>query len=179
MTTGLRKSPEPVFAACYCHRTGGTRILRRAATLGSSSMTEQLTFIVYASRAVEPFDHDDLVDLLSQSRENNSRDGITGMLVYRDLDFIQILEGPDAAVRALLERIGRDPRHTDVRVLLEEQTTERKYAAWSMGYEPTVPGDGSDGAVDALQAADGDESTRESADALGGWFHGRAGGSTD
>ena len=110
MTTGLRKSPEPVFAACYCHRTGGTRILRRAATLGSSSMTEQLTFIVYASRAVEPFDHDDLVDLLSQSRENNSRDGITGMLVYRDLDFIQILEGPDAAVRALLERIGRDPR---------------------------------------------------------------------
>lgn len=137
-------------------------------------MTDQLTFIVYASRAVEPFDHDRLVQLLTESRANNARDGITGMLVYRDLDFIQILEGPDAAVRALLERIGRDPRHTDVRVLLEEQTSERKYAAWSMGYEPTAPGDGSDGAVDALQAADGDESTRESADALGGWFHGKA-----
>ena len=32
---------------------------------------------------------------------NNSRDGITGMLVYRDLDFVQILEGPDAAAREL------------------------------------------------------------------------------
>lgn len=139
-------------------------------------MTEQLTFIVYASRATEPFDHDSLVDLLTESRANNSRDGITGMLVYRDLDFIQILEGPDAAVRALLERISRDPRHTDVRVLLEEQTTERKYAAWSMGYEPTTPGDGSDGAVNALQTAGGQESRRESADALGGWFHDRSGG---
>lgn len=138
-------------------------------------MTEQLTFIVYASRAVEAFDHDRLVELLAVSRRNNSRDDITGMLVYRDLDFIQILEGPDAAVRALLERIGRDPRHTEIRVLLEEQVSKRKYAAWSMGYEPTTPGDASDTAVEALQKADGDDS-RASAEALGGWFRDRADG---
>ncbi|CAL4861169.1 BLUF domain-containing protein [Microbacterium sp. MM2322] len=142
-------------------------------------MTEQLTFIVYASRAVEPFDHARLVDLLTESRANNSRDDITGMLIYRDLDFIQILEGPDAAVRALLERIGRDPRHTHVRILLEEQTSERKYSTWSMGYEPTVPGDASDDAVDSLAAPGDDESTRESADALGDWFHDKAGAARD
>lgn len=138
-------------------------------------MTEQLTFIAYASRATEPFDHARLVELLTESRANNSRDGITGMLVYTDPDFIQILEGPDAAVRALLERIGRDPRHTDVRVLLDEQATERKYSTWSMGYEPTTPGDGSGEAVAAIQTASDDESTRESADALGDWFHEKAG----
>jgi len=138
-------------------------------------MTEQLTFIAYASRATASFDHARLVDLLTESRANNSRDGITGMLVYSEPDFIQILEGPDAAVRALLERIGRDPRHTDVRVLLDEQVTERKYATWSMGYEPTVPGDGSGDAATAIQAAGDEASARESADALGGWFRDKAG----
>lgn len=138
-------------------------------------MTEQLTFIAYASRATAYFDHARLVDLLTESRANNSRDGITGMLVYSEPDFIQILEGPDAAVRALLERIGRDPRHTDVRVLLDEQVTERKYATWSMGYEPSIPGDGSGDAATAIQAAGDEASARESADALGGWFRNKAG----
>jgi hypothetical protein len=141
-------------------------------------MTEQLTFIVYASRAVSAFDHDRLVDLLTESRANNARDGITGMLVYRAPDFIQILEGPDAAVRALVERIRRDPRHTDVRILLEEQVTERKHATWSMGYEPTVAGDRSDAAVDALHGSEGEDTVRESADTLGGWFHDRSAGAT-
>jgi len=136
-------------------------------------MTDQLTFIAYASRATEPFDHARLVTLLTASRTNNSRDGITGMLVYSDPDFIQILEGPDAAVRGLLQRIGRDPRHTDVRILLDERVSERKYSTWSMGYEPTTPGDGSDAAVTAIQSATDDDSTRESADALGDWFHGK------
>ncbi|MFJ6677877.1 BLUF domain-containing protein [Microbacterium sp. NPDC091382] len=142
-------------------------------------MTDQLTFIAYASRATEPFDHARLVKLLAESRANNERDGITGMLVYSDPDFIQILEGPDAAVRALLERIGRDPRHTDVRVLLEEQVSERKYSTWSMGYEPTTPGDGSGEAVAAIQSATDDASTRESTDALGGWFREKAGAERD
>ncbi|WP_065571788.1 BLUF domain-containing protein [Microbacterium oleivorans] len=142
-------------------------------------MTDQLTFIAYASRATEPFDHARLVELLAESRANNERDGITGMLVYSDPDFIQILEGPDAAVRALLERIGRDPRHTDVRVLLEEQVSERKYSTWSMGYEPTTPGDGADAAVAAAQSATDDASTRESTDALGGWFREKAGAERD
>jgi len=138
-------------------------------------VTDQLTFIAYASRAADPFDHARLVELLTESRANNSRDGITGMLVYSDPDFIQILEGPDAAVRALLERIGRDPRHTDVRVLLDEPATERKYSTWSMGYEPTTPGDGSDDAMASIQTATDEASTRESADALGGWFRDQAG----
>lgn len=137
-------------------------------------MTEQLTFIAYASRATASFDHARLVDLLTESRANNSRDGITGMLVYSEPDFIQILEGPDAAVRALLERIGRDPRHTDVRVLLDEQVTERKYATWSMGYEPSIPGDGSGDAVTALQEPVDEETTRQSTDALSGWFTDKA-----
>lgn len=137
-------------------------------------MTEPLTFIVYASRAISPFDHDRLVALLAQSRTSNARDDITGMLVYRAPDFIQILEGPDAAVRTLLERIHRDPRHTDVRILLEEQAAERKFATWSMGYEPTVPGDRSDAAVDSLHGDEDDEASRESADALGDWFRDRS-----
>ncbi len=142
-------------------------------------MTDQLTFIAYASRATEPFDHARLVELLTESRANNERDGITGMLVYADPDFIQILEGPDAAVRELLERIGGDPRHTDVRILLDERVSERKYSTWSMGYEPATRGDGSAEAVAAIQTAPDEASTRESADALGGWFREKTGAGRD
>ncbi len=136
-----------------------------------SETTEPLTFIVYASRARGAFGHAQLVELLTQSRERNARDHVTGMLVYRDQDFIQMLEGPDHAVRGLLDRIAADDRHTDVRVLLDETVAERRFATWSMGYEPT-PSDGQrpGPTIDALSTAVDESARRESADQLGGWF---------
>ncbi|MBA3273301.1 MAG: BLUF domain-containing protein [Chthoniobacterales bacterium] len=68
-------------------------------------------FLVYASIANEDFSPEQLIDLLATSRRNNDASGITGMLLYKDRRFLQVLEGSEAAVRATYARIKRDPRH--------------------------------------------------------------------
>ena len=52
-----------------------------------------------------------------QSRANNERDGITGVLVFDGQAFCQFVEGSQAAVSALRDRLERDRRHRDMRVL--------------------------------------------------------------
>ena len=68
-----------------------------------------LLSVVYSSTAVVPFSDHDLFELLEHSRENNARDGLTGMLLYRDERFLQVLEGPEEAVRRLRASRRRPP----------------------------------------------------------------------
>ncbi|ROS48105.1 BLUF domain-containing protein [Frigoribacterium sp. PhB24] len=89
---------------------------------------------VYVSRSSYPFTDDDLANLLMTSRSNNARLGITGMLLHREGRFIQVLEGPDEAVRARLAVIARDPRHTAVHTIVDERVEDRLFPAWTMGY---------------------------------------------
>lgn len=95
-----------------------------------------LLSIVYCSTATRPFSDEELASLLEQSRSNNEAQDVTGMLLYRGGEFIQILEGDKDAVENLMARIAEDPRHNDVRVLLEEPLHERRFAEWTMGYQP-------------------------------------------
>lgn len=89
---------------------------------------------VYVSAARHAFTPAELEALLEKSRANNSRDGVSGVLLYRDGDFLQVLEGPEEAVRRTYARIARDPRHGGVIVLDESEITERNFGEWSMGF---------------------------------------------
>jgi len=90
--------------------------------------------LVYVSSATVPFTPDELVALLKKSHEKNARLGITGMLLYKEGNFMQVLEGEEAAVRELYETIRHDPRHHDVITLLEEEVPAREFSEWSMGF---------------------------------------------
>lgn len=91
-------------------------------------------FLVYVSSAVEPFTEVELLALLEQSRENNQRLGITGMLVYKDGNFMQALEGEQSVVSELHRRIERDTRHRGMITLLQGDHNERQFPEWSMGF---------------------------------------------
>ena len=87
---------------------------------------------VYASRAATP--PGPQVDaILEQSRRNNVKLGITGLLCVSDDVFIQVLEGGRDEVSELFHTIARDPRHTHVRILGFEEIAERRFASWTMG----------------------------------------------
>jgi Sensors of blue-light using FAD len=68
----------------------------------------ELTTIVYVSSAVQLFSPEALLDLLERARENNGRLGITGMLLYKERNFMQALEGPDQTLSDLYSKIGRN-----------------------------------------------------------------------
>ncbi|MFS0853027.1 BLUF domain-containing protein [Microbacterium sp. 179-I 3D4 NHS] len=106
----------------------------------SSTVGSDLLSLVYTSTASQPFRETALSHLLAQCRVLNAAREVTGMLLFRDARFIQVLEGPAAAVRALAETIRRDPRHHDMRVLVEEPIAVRRFADWTMGYRTLADG---------------------------------------
>jgi hypothetical protein len=89
--------------------------------------------LVYISSAVDPFSTAELLDLLAGCREDNARAGVTGMLLYKDGNFMQVLEGDEDAVRATHARIERDPRHRGLITLLQGPSAGRHFPGWSMG----------------------------------------------
>ncbi len=91
-------------------------------------------FLTYASSATGPFSKEDLDELLAQCRENNSALGITGMLLYKDGNFMQVLEGEEEAVRKLYAKIEGDPRPSGTIVLLRGHQEKRQFPDWSMGF---------------------------------------------
>ena len=98
--------------------------------------SEDLLSIVYASSAAQPYSDEDLALLLTQCRANNARYGLTGMLLYRNGLFLQVLEGPADVLRERMSIIDADLRHTEVRILLRETIDQRQFPEWTMGYEP-------------------------------------------
>ena len=90
--------------------------------------------LLYVSSAYDPFTELQLTDLLSQSRLSNARVGITGMLLYKDGNFMQLIEGEEVEIDALQEKIRLDPRHHGMITLLRKPITERQFGKWSMGF---------------------------------------------
>jgi hypothetical protein len=94
----------------------------------------RMFYVVYLSTAVKPLSHDDLSALLRQCRDSNHKLGITGILLYQQGTFMQMLEGDKQAVLDLYRKIGRDPRHTAVHTVLDGEAGQRSFADWSMGF---------------------------------------------
>jgi hypothetical protein len=88
---------------------------------------------LYASRAAKSLTPRALDTILEQSRANNPKRGITGLLCFRDDVFVQVLEGGRDAVCELYNTIVRDERHTGVRLLAFEEIMERRFSSWTMG----------------------------------------------
>lgn len=97
-------------------------------------MKQRIFFHIYLSVAVNTFTPDELVTLLTKSQSKNSKVSVTGLLVHQSGQFMQLLEGSEDLVRKVLIKIEADPRHKDIRTLLEGFTDERQFSEWSMGF---------------------------------------------
>ncbi len=94
----------------------------------------QLIHCIYSSSSTIEFTQLEFLQLLETAREINSKLDITGILLYEDKSFFQVLEGPPRAVKVLYEKIGRDKRHDKVIKIIEEPIQARGFSQWTMGY---------------------------------------------
>jgi hypothetical protein len=76
----------------------------------------------------------DLESILEKSRQNNAKLEITGILLYWNGSFFQVLEGDRSAVETLFETIAADTRHLRVTKIVIEPIAERAFGSWTMGY---------------------------------------------
>lgn len=91
--------------------------------------------ILYISSATQPWSTQDLLGLLEECREKNAGVGVTGMLLYGNGTFLQVLEGDEKVVDDLYERIREDPRHDNLQILHRRPIERRQYSDWSMGFK--------------------------------------------
>jgi replication-associated recombination protein RarA len=94
-----------------------------------------LTQLIYASR---PFGFDDamLNGILLDARRNNPLHEVTGALICRADIYLQLIEGPQAAIEGLFQRIEVDNRHLEVMELRRTPVTDRLFPAWAMRDDP-------------------------------------------
>jgi hypothetical protein len=90
--------------------------------------------LIYISSASSEFGQAELDRILSKSRTNNSARGLTGVLLFHDGCFFQVLEGEASTVERIFATISRDAHHGGVIVLESRNITERGFPQWSMGY---------------------------------------------
>lgn len=92
---------------------------------------EDLKHVIYVSRPTH-FDHLVLENILTTSRSNNPKVGVTGNLICHSDLFLQILEGPSRVVHQLYETILVDDRHADIVKLRDENSEHRLFPSWAM-----------------------------------------------
>jgi hypothetical protein len=90
--------------------------------------------LIYVSSAVRAFTAAHLRELLVVCEKNNRRDQVSGMLLYKGGNFMQVLEGPESSVRDTHRRIRADVRHDGLITLMEGPQALRQFPAWSMSF---------------------------------------------
>lgn len=96
-----------------------------------------LVRLLYLSKATGGLGTSGIEKLLLSAQRNNSRAGISGMLVFNGEYFLQVLEGGRSEVNGLYQRISADPRHQELLMLQMDEISERLFSDWSMAYVPS------------------------------------------
>lgn len=93
--------------------------------------------ICYFSHATRSFNDAEISALLSKARSTNRDLELSGLLLYNQYSFLQILEGDEPLVRWKYSRILNDPRHQKVTVLFEQYLQNPGFSGWDMGFVHT------------------------------------------
>ncbi len=91
--------------------------------------------IIYSSRATRYFTEQGIEALTHVCRRNNAALNLTGLLLYHEGRFFQVLEGDDEALLQVMESITKDERHMDLRLAEHGPIEARSFQGWRMGYE--------------------------------------------
>lgn len=94
-----------------------------------------MKYLIYLSTSVNLLDDAAIHELLNKSRARNAAANITGVLLYHDGSFIQLLEGAAEDVDSTFARISKDASHKNVIVIDEDNLDHRNFGDWSMGYK--------------------------------------------
>lgn len=92
-----------------------------------------LHVVMYDSETAKLFEESEMNAIVTAAELYNSAHEITGVLLYADSKWTQILEGPKDELQDLMKRIKKDTRHRNLRVYLDEPLPARNFASWSMG----------------------------------------------
>lgn len=95
-----------------------------------------ITHLLYRSFSTATLKDKQLQLILEKSQANNAKNDVTGILLYRNNTFLQLLEGPEKQVLTCMQRIRKDPRHHTAAVIFLDSSDQRIFPNWTMGHVP-------------------------------------------
>jgi len=91
--------------------------------------------LTYVSEPAQNMSFLGLMRLLYHSYANNQASGITGALIYEGNKFGQVIEGVEQDIKALWQKIQKDGRHKNVRLIESKPISERSFKKWTMVFQ--------------------------------------------
>lgn len=94
-----------------------------------------LSYILYQSKRNPICTDEEITKILHACERNNSHQDITGMLIYSDDSFMQILEGDYKKINDLYQKIKKDPRHSQIISISLGMLKKRFFPSWAMAHK--------------------------------------------
>lgn len=91
--------------------------------------------VLYSSKTNTDLTMREINHILEVSRRNNSKNNVTGILLYRNGEFLQLLEGDEINVHYTLKKIMDDQRHSDINIFFDKVVERRLFTNWSMAFK--------------------------------------------
>ncbi|KAB1069031.1 BLUF domain-containing protein [Tamlana haliotis] len=93
-----------------------------------------LKTICYISDAARPLDYNIKDNIYLKAKSNNTINNITGVLVYKNSNFLQVLEGEEEVVDSVYKKISSDPRHDNLFKVINTNIDERIFEDYNFGF---------------------------------------------
>lgn len=100
-----------------------------------SAYLAMIFYLLYWGVESRKMDDAEMELLLEQARGRNQSLGITGSLFYCEGTYIQLLEGPEDAVRQVYASIAKDVRLAACKLVMHGNVRQRYFADWGMHYQ--------------------------------------------
>ena len=97
-------------------------------------MSTNLKYLVYVSKESRKLSPTDLDEILAASQRYNDANKVSGILLYVEGRFFQVLEGPGDEVDQLYQTISKDPRHTESTIIAQGELQQRFFKGWNMRF---------------------------------------------
>lgn len=91
-----------------------------------------LRAVAYVSEAVEGIGGADIDRILADAAAHNRMAGVTSVLMFDGVRFLQYLEGPDDGMRSVYPRVLNARSHHHLRQLAKGEVPTRQFPRWTM-----------------------------------------------
>lgn len=100
----------------------------------NTACSEQLIELIYFSFPIRSFKELEINKMLHQVRPKNQAMDVSGILLYANEQFLQVLEGRRKDVNNIFQSISHDARHFDVNLLSVRDIDQRSFSHWDMAF---------------------------------------------
>jgi hypothetical protein len=92
-----------------------------------------LSQLIYVSNRKPTCTQEEIDNILASCKKNNPPLNITGVLLYSDTKFIQLVEGESKVIMSLYDKIKLDTRHSNSIMISYGMIPEKSFPSWHMG----------------------------------------------